>query len=29
MTMEATSVYKGPDCGNVKPFKMPEGNQTH
>lgn len=23
MTMQATSVYKGPDCGNVKPFEMP------
>lgn len=23
MTMQATSVYKGPDCGNVKPLPIP------
>jgi hypothetical protein len=23
MTMDSTSVYKGPDCGTVKPFEMP------
>jgi hypothetical protein len=23
MTMESTSVYKGPDCGSVKPIEMP------
>jgi hypothetical protein len=23
MSMEATSVYKGPDCGSVKPPQMP------
>jgi hypothetical protein len=23
MTVESTSVYKGPDCGSVKPFEMP------
>jgi hypothetical protein len=22
-TSESTSIYKGPDCGNVKPFSMP------
>jgi hypothetical protein len=26
MTMHATSVYKGPDCGSVKPAGMPAGN---
>ena len=23
MTMNATSVYKGPDCGSVQPLAMP------
>jgi hypothetical protein len=23
MTMDSTSVYKGPDCGSVKPIEMP------
>jgi hypothetical protein len=23
VTIQATSVYKGPDCGTVKPFAMP------
>jgi hypothetical protein len=23
MSMQSTSVYKGPDCGSVKPFEMP------
>jgi hypothetical protein len=23
MSMSATSVYKGPDCGSVKPIQMP------
>jgi hypothetical protein len=23
MTMQSTSTYKGPDCGNVKPLAMP------
>jgi hypothetical protein len=23
MTMQSTSVYKGPDCGSVKPMAMP------
>lgn len=23
MTMDSTSVYKGPDCGSVKPFEAP------
>ena len=22
-TIESTSAYKGPDCGNVKPIQMP------
>ena len=26
MTMHATSTYKGPDCGDVKPAAMPAGN---
>jgi hypothetical protein len=26
MTMQSTSVYKGPDCGSVKPPPMPPGN---
>ena len=25
-TSESTSVYKGPDCGNVKPLQIPDGN---
>jgi hypothetical protein len=24
-TTNSTSVYKGPDCGNVKPLAMPDG----
>jgi hypothetical protein len=24
-TSESTSVYKGPDCGSVKPLPMPAG----
>ena len=26
MTMESTAVYKGADCGSVKPVAMPAGN---
>jgi hypothetical protein len=26
MTMESTSIYKGADCGDVKPATMPTGN---
>lgn len=26
MTIHATSVYKGPDCGSVKPMTMPAGH---
>ena len=26
MTTQSTSVYKGPDCGDVKPPPMPAGN---
>ncbi len=26
MTMQATGVYKGSDCGSVKPMAMPAGN---
>jgi hypothetical protein len=26
VTMESSSVYKGPDCGSVKPITMPAGN---
>jgi polyisoprenoid-binding protein YceI len=26
MSMQSTSVYKGPDCGSVKPMTMPTGN---
>jgi hypothetical protein len=25
MSMQSTSVYKGPDCGSVKPMTMPTG----
>jgi hypothetical protein len=25
-TSESTSVFKGPDCGSVKPYPMPKGN---
>jgi hypothetical protein len=25
MTMQANGVYKGPDCGSVKPITMPAG----